>query len=147
MILSAFNTTFDESNPQTPRLETIRRAKNALRAILAPALKDRHIEYDPTIGLEKEFPSIKRYYIDNDIDPRLAALTKENDLREFVDSRIAERNLKDIILLDSMLYERRAYKKAVEDELSLDEFGDSKAMAEFTLFFNEIVKYGNENIK
>lgn len=69
------------------------------------------------------------------------------DLREFVDSRIAERNLKDIILLDSMLYERRAYKKAVEDGLSLDEFGDSKAMAEFTLFFNEIVKYGNENIK
>lgn len=27
VILSAFNTTFDESNPQTPRLETIRRAK------------------------------------------------------------------------------------------------------------------------
>lgn len=146
-ILSVFNTIFDSNNPRLPRLETIKRAKTALRNILAPALKDRYIEYDPTLGLEKEFPSIKRYYIDNDIDTRLAALTKENDLREFVDSRIAERNLKDIILLDSMLYERRAYKKAVEDGLSLDEFGDSKAVAEFGLFFNEIVKYGNEKIK
>lgn len=69
------------------------------------------------------------------------------ELREFVESRIAERGLGDIILLDSMLYERRAYKKAVEDGLSLDEFGDSKAVAEFGLFFNEIVKYGNEKIK
>ena len=84
VILSAFNTTFDESNPQTPRLETIRRAKNALRAILAPALKDRYIEYDPTIGLEKEFPNLKRFNIEHDIDTRLAALTKESDIREFL---------------------------------------------------------------
>ena len=84
VILSAFNTTFDESNPQTPRLETIRRAKNALRAILAPALKDRYIEYDPTIGLEKEFPNLKRFNIEHDIDTRLAALTKESDVREFL---------------------------------------------------------------
>ncbi|WP_288644487.1 hypothetical protein [uncultured Helicobacter sp.] len=68
-------------------------------------------------------------------------------MREFVESRIAERDLGDIILLDSMLFERRAYKKAVEDGLSLDEFGDSKAVAEFTLFFNEIVKYGIKKIK
>lgn len=75
-------------------------------------------------------------------------LTKEiAHLREFVESRIAERGLKDIVLLDSMLYERRAYKKAVEDGLSLDEFGDSKAAAEFTDFFNEIVKYGHQKIK
>lgn len=69
------------------------------------------------------------------------------DLREFVESRIAERDLGDIILLDSMLFERRAYKKAVEDGLSLDEFGDSKAVAEFGIFFNEIVKYGIKKIK
>ena len=84
VILSAFNATFDESNPQTPRLETIRRAKNALRAILAPALKDRYIEYDPTIGLEKEFPNLKRFNIEHDIDTRLAALTKESDIKEFL---------------------------------------------------------------
>lgn len=46
-----------------------------------------------------------------------------------------------------MLFERRAYKKAVEDGLSLDEFGDSKAVAEFGIFFNEIVKYGIKKIK
>lgn len=75
-------------------------------------------------------------------------LSKEiAELREFVESRISKRGLKDIVLLDSMLYERRAYKKAVEDGLALDEFGDSKAAAEFNGFFDEIVKYGNENLK
>lgn len=58
--------------------------KIALRAILAPALKDRYIEYDPTLGLEKEFPSTKRFNIEHDIDPRLAALTKESDIRDFL---------------------------------------------------------------
>ncbi|OBV30134.1 hypothetical protein BKN38_05305 [Helicobacter sp. CLO-3] len=83
-ILHAFNGIFDENNPKSPKLETIKRAKIALRGILAPAIKDRYIEYDPTIGLEKEFPSIRRYCIENDIDTRLAALVKEDDLREFL---------------------------------------------------------------
>ena len=43
-------------------------------AILAPALKDRYIEYDPTIGLEKEFPNPKLFNIEHDRDSRLATL-------------------------------------------------------------------------
>ena len=83
-ILSVFNKIFDKDNPKTPKLETIKRAKIALRAILAPALKDRYIEYDPTIGLEKEFPNLKRFHIEHDVDSRLAALTKESDIKEFL---------------------------------------------------------------
>lgn len=83
-ILSVFNKIFNASSPKRPRLETIRRAKNILRGILTPALKDRYIEYDPTIGLEKEFPSIKRHNIEHDIDSRLAALTKESDIKDFL---------------------------------------------------------------
>ena len=83
-ILSIFNGIFNENNPKNPRLETIKRAKTALRGILAPALKDRYIEYDPTIGLEKEFPNLKRFNIEHDIDTRLAALTKESDIKEFL---------------------------------------------------------------
>lgn len=83
-ILSIFNGIFNENNPKNPRLETIKRAKTALRGILAPALKDRYIEYDPTIGLEKEFPNLKRFNIEHDIDSRLAALTKESDIQEFL---------------------------------------------------------------
>lgn len=83
-ILSVFNKIFDKDNPKTPKLETIKRAKIALRAILAPALKDRYIEYDPTIGLEKEFPNLKRFHIEHDVDSRLAALTKESDIQELL---------------------------------------------------------------
>ncbi|TLD89049.1 site-specific integrase [Helicobacter sp. MIT 03-1614] len=110
-ILSVFNTIFDSNNPRLPRLETIKRAKTALRNILAPALKDRYIEYDPTLGLEKEFPSIKRYYIDNDIDPRLAALTKENDLREFLQDLSAahiEKQIKRALYLQILCVNRPA---------------------------------------
>ena len=83
-ILAVFNGIFNESDVKSPRLETIKKAKIALRAILAPALKDRYIEYDPTIGLEKEFPNLKRFNIEHDIDSRLAALTKESDIQEFL---------------------------------------------------------------
>ncbi len=93
-ILSVFNGIFNENNPKNPRLETIKRAKNALRAILAPALKDRYIEYDPTIGLEKEFPNLKRFNIEHDIDSRLAALTKESDLKAFLhDLQVADMDI------------------------------------------------------
>ena len=53
-------------------------------AILAPALKDRYIEYDPTIGLEKEFPNPKLFNFEHDRDSRLATLTKESEIKEFL---------------------------------------------------------------
>lgn len=65
-ILSVFNTIFNKDNHRCPRLETIKLAKSALKGILALALKDRYIEYDPTIRLEKEFPNLKRYHIEYD---------------------------------------------------------------------------------
>lgn len=87
--------------------------------------------------------NLKGFILCNKISTNPFLSNEVDELREFIKSRIVERKLSDIILLDSAIYERRAYKKAVEDGLSLDEFGDSKALNEFEAFFNEIVKYGS----
>jgi len=53
-----------------------------------------------------------------------------------------------VIVLDSLIYERRAYKKCVEEGKTLDEFAhgnDDKAAKDFEVFFKEIVKIGNQN--
>lgn len=70
-------------------------------------------------------------------------LSKEiSELKEFVESAIKEKELENVAVLDSLIYERRAYKRAVIDGKSLDEFGDNKARDEFHALCGEIVAFG-----
>ncbi|MDY5950525.1 MAG: hypothetical protein SPJ16_04955 [Helicobacter sp.] len=45
-------------------------------------------------------------------------------------------------VLETLIYERRAYKRAVIDGKSLDEFDDTKARDEFNALCAEIVAFG-----
>lgn len=83
----------------------------------------------------------------NRISPNPLLARDLEDLREYVAKRIKERALNDLIVLDSLIYERRAYKKAVEDGKTLNEFAqnnDDKAILDFERFFEEIVRIGNK---
>lgn len=90
---------------------------------------------------------LKALILFNRISPNPLLTRDLEDLKEYVERNIQERNLNDLIVLESLIYERRAYKKSVEDGKTLNEFSqnaDDKAIKDFELFFNEIVKIGSE---
>ncbi|RDU62935.1 chromosome partitioning protein ParA [Helicobacter didelphidarum] len=83
----------------------------------------------------------------NKISPNPFLSKDLTDLREYVLESIREKQFKDIHILDSMIYERRAYKKCVEEGKTLDEFcqkAEDKALSDFEAFFQEVVKIGNQ---
>lgn len=83
----------------------------------------------------------------NRISPNPLLAKDLEDLREYVARSIKEKNLSDLIVLNSLIYERRAYKKSVEDGKTLNEFAQNdndKAIKDFELFFEEIVKIGHQ---
>ena len=80
----------------------------------------------------------------NTISPNPFLQKELVELREFVESAIKEKELEDITILDSLIYERRAYRRAVIDGKSLDEFNDEKAKNEFQALCTEIVAFGNK---
>ncbi|WP_254064927.1 site-specific integrase [Campylobacter sp. CCUG 57310] len=83
-LLEVFNAIFNPSNPKTSRLETIHRLINHLHNVFSMAIKDRYIDHDPSFGLEKEFPTSSRFNLKNQIDTRYAALTTDDEIREFL---------------------------------------------------------------
>lgn len=83
-LLDLLNAIFNPSNPHKSRLETIKRLSLHLNGIFSIALKDRYIDYNPTFGLRQEFPTKSKFYLNNDIDSRLPALTDENAIKEFL---------------------------------------------------------------
>ena len=91
---------------------------------------------------------LKALILFNRISPNPFLLKDLEDLKEYVAESVKEKSLSDVIVLDSLIYERRAYKKCVEEGKTLDEFAkntDDKALKDFEDFFNEIVKIGNQN--
>jgi chromosome partitioning protein len=69
-------------------------------------------------------------------------LTKKVEaLRDYIN----EKDLEDIALLDTILYEREAYRNAFTNGKGIIEFSDSKenSYKDFNNFFNEIVNYIN----
>ena len=69
-------------------------------------------------------------------------LTKKiEDLKQY----IKDKNLEDIKLCESVIYEREAYKNSFSNGLGILEFLDekSKAYQDFNSFFDELVEYVN----
>lgn len=77
-------------------------------------------------------------------------LSKEiENLKEYIQESTQKRNLSDIKVLDSVIYERQAFKKAVTEGKSIDEFSQEgdKALIDFENFYQELIKIGNQIIK
>ncbi len=73
-------------------------------------------------------------------------LSKElENLKKYIEEAKQEKNFEDLFLLESVIYERQAYKKAVVDGKSINEFAkdDDKALIEFKEFYSELLKIGN----
>lgn len=76
-------------------------------------------------------------------------LAKEMDnLKAFVATIKAEKGLNDLILLKNSLFERQAYRKAVVEGKSVNEFCDKKdkALQDFEKFYKEILKLTKERL-
>ena len=77
----------------------------------------------------------------NRVSPNPFLAKELQNLREYIDEAKNDRNLSDLVLMDSVIYERRAYKKAVIEGKSMKEFcknGD-KAIADFEEFYSELL--------
>lgn len=90
---------------------------------------------------------LKALILFNRISPNPLLSKDLSDLKEYVLTSIKDKNLSDIQVLNSLIFERRAYKKSVEEGKSLDEFitsGENKALDDFEKLFQEIVQIGNK---
>ncbi|MCI6344469.1 MAG: tyrosine-type recombinase/integrase [Campylobacter sp.] len=94
-LLDICNAIFNPSCPNQSRLETLHRMINDLHGIFNIAIKDRYIDYYPSFGLNKEFPTTAKFNLKNQIDTRLNAITDESVLKSFL------RDLKENNTLDS----------------------------------------------
>ncbi|SQC36498.1 partitioning protein ParA [Helicobacter fennelliae] len=85
--------------------------------------------------------SLKALIVFNKISPNPFLSKDIDELKQFVQNAIQENHLEDVFIADSMIYERRVYKKIVETGQTLREFckENDKALCEFQNFFNEIL--------
>ena len=85
----------------------------------------------------------------NRVSPNPFLAKELENMREYIDDAKKERNLSDVFLLNSVIYERQAYRKTVSNGNSLSEFcknGD-RALDDFESFYAELLKVVKENIK
>lgn len=87
-------------------------------------------------------PKLHCLILFNKISPNPFLHKELDELKEFVESAIKDKGLEEVAILKSLIYERRAYKRAVIDGKSLDEFNDDKAENEFQALCEEIVAFG-----
>lgn len=76
-------------------------------------------------------------------------LIKDLDgLRQHIEQLRENENFKNIYMMDSVIYERQAYRKAVLEGKSLKEFvkTNDKAYIDFNNFFNELIKIAEEKV-
>ncbi len=83
-ILEVLNAIFSPNNPQTSRLETIRKLINHINGVFDLALKDRYIGFNDIKFLHKEFPTRKKFNKINEVDGRYSAITDLNILKDFL---------------------------------------------------------------
>jgi virC1 protein len=85
----------------------------------------------------------------NRVSPNPFLAKELQSLREYIDEAKNDRNLSDLVLMDSVIYERQAYKKAVIEGKSMKEFcknGD-KAIADFEEFYSELLSAAEKKFK
>nr|WP_245945849.1 hypothetical protein [Helicobacter didelphidarum] len=74
-------------------------------------------------------------------------LSKElTNLKEYINTTKEEMNTDDIKMLDSVIYERQAYRKAVIEGKSMKEYCQEKekALLDFETFYKELLSIAKE---
>ncbi len=68
------------------------------------------------------------------------------NLKAYIKEKRNEKNLTDLVLLESVIYERQAYKKAVLEGKSISEYCDKndKAFLDFEIFYKELLNLVKE---
>ena len=85
----------------------------------------------------------------NRVSPNPFLAKELENMREYIEDSKKERNLNDVFLLKSVIYERQVYRKIVASGNSLSEFcknGD-RALDDFESFYAELLQVVKENIK
>jgi ATPases involved in chromosome partitioning len=85
----------------------------------------------------------------NRVSPNPFLAKELENMREYIEDAKKERNLNDVFLLKSVIYERQVYRKIVASGNSLSEFcknGD-RALDDFECFYAELLQVVKENIK
>ncbi len=85
----------------------------------------------------------------NRVSPNPFLAKELENMREYIEDAKKERNLNDVFLLKSVIYERQVYRKIVASGNSLSEFcknGD-RALDDFESFYAELLRVVKENIK
>lgn len=85
----------------------------------------------------------------NRVSPNPFLAKELENMREYIEDAKKERNLSDVFLLKSVIYERQVYRKIVASGNSLSEFcknGD-RALDDFESFYAELLHVVKENIK
>ncbi|QQF52111.1 tyrosine-type recombinase/integrase [Campylobacter fetus subsp. venerealis] len=75
---------FNPHDPKKSRLETIHRLIDNINEVFTMAQRDEHIEKNLIASLHSEFPTSRTYKHKLGIDSRLAAITNDNTLAEFL---------------------------------------------------------------
>lgn len=78
----------------------------------------------------------------NRVSPNPFLIKELNNLIDYIHEKKEVNNLNDVFLLESVLYERQAYKRAVIEGKSISEFCDKndKALKDFEKFYQEILQ-------
>ncbi|HFJ2259347.1 TPA: AAA family ATPase [Campylobacter jejuni] len=84
----------------------------------------------------------------NRVSPNPFLAKELNNLKDYINEAKKDKGLEKVIMLESVIYERQAYRKAVIEGKSIKEFCDSndKALKDFEGFYQELLKIVNEKI-
>ncbi|EAI4450167.1 AAA family ATPase [Campylobacter sp. CNRCH_2016_3089] len=84
----------------------------------------------------------------NRVSPNPFLAKELNNLKDYINEAKKDKGLEKVIMLESVIYERQAYRKAVIEGKSIKEFCDSndKALKDFEGFYQEFLKIVNEKI-
>lgn len=88
----------------------------------------------------KEFnQNLLVFVVTNRVSPNPFLQKDLQNLQNYIKDLKEEKNINDIYLFDSVIYERQAYRKAVVEGKSINEFDNSKASEDFEQFYQELL--------
>lgn len=82
----------------------------------------------------------------NRVSPNPFLIKELQNLKAYIDETKKEKELDAVVLLESVIYERQAYKKAVVEGKSIKEYCQSndKALIDFENFYNEFLNISKQ---
>ena len=93
-------------------------------------------------------PNLLALVLVNRVSPNPFLAKELENLKEYINEAKKEKSLDRVIMLESVIYERQAYRKAVIEGKSMKEFCDKndKALNDFESFYQELLKIANEKL-